>query len=119
MFNTIILHRPLPYEAPGSVMLNDLSPTNKEREVYEAIEANHEYEILDKYNQPYEDVKIPPPKPKPETEAVQLQPLPSTGDYEFTQCPAYVPVATTSIHGNTNKPPSTECTTAQDDHKDR
>ena len=44
-----------------------------------------------------------PDKPKPEVEVVQMQPLPSTGDYEFTHCPAYVPVATTSIHGNTNE----------------
>ena len=100
-------------------MLSDLSPTDKERQVYETIEADHEYEILDKYNQPqYDDVKIPPPKPE---EPVQLQPLSSTGDYKLTQCPAYVPVATTSIHGNTNKPdaPTLELTTAEDDHKDK
>ena len=118
MFNAILLHRPLPYEAPGSVILSDLSPTNKEREVYETIEADHEYEILDKYNQAtYEDVKLPPPaKPQPvEAESVQLQPMASIVDYDFTQCPAYVPVATTSIHGNTNKPPSTQPTAAQDD----
>ena len=84
-------------------MLSDLSPTNKEREVYETIETtDHEYEILDNYNQ--DNMKISSlDKPKPEVEAVQMQPLPSTGDYEFTQCPAYVPVATTSIHGNTNE----------------
>ena len=55
-------------------------------------------------------------EPKTEAEAVQLQP---TGDYEFTQCPAYIPVATTSIHGNTDKPPSTQPTTAQDDQEDK
>ena len=86
-------------------MLSDLYPANKERDVYETVEADHEYEILDKYNQPqYDDIKIPPPKPKPETEAVQPQPLPSTGDYEFTQCPAYIPVATTNVVSNTNNP---------------
>ena len=71
-------------------MLSDLSPTTKERDVYETIEADHEYEILDRYSQPqYDDVKVPPPaEPKPE---VQLQP---SGDYEFTQCPAYIPMAT-------------------------
>ena len=111
----------MPYEQPG-VMLSDLSPTNKERELYETIEADHEYEILDKYNQAYEDVKVPPPKPKPEAEAVQ--PLSSTGDYEFTQCPAYISVATTSIHGNTNKPmdtPSVQPTivAVQDDQNDK
>ena len=85
-FIILILYRPLPYEAPGSVMLSDLSPANKERDVYETIEADHEYEILDKYNQPqYDDVKVPPLKPEP----VQPQPLSApAGDYEFTQCPA-------------------------------
>ena len=69
-----------------------------------------------------EDVKVPPPKPKPEAEAVQ--PLSSTGDYEFTQHPAYISVATTSIHGNTNKPmdtPSVQPTSTaavQDDQND-
>ena len=101
-------------------MLSDLSTTNKEREVYEIIEADHEYEILDKYNQTYEDVTVPPPaKPKLEVEAVQ--PLSSTGDYEFTECPAYIPVTTTCIHGNTQstKPMDTPSTTAavQDDQK--
>ena len=69
-------------------MLSDLSPTNKEREVYETIKAVHEYKILDKYNQPqYDDIKVPTPKPEP----VQPQPLSApAGDYEFTQCPAYV-----------------------------
>ena len=118
----LIICRPLPYEVPGSVMLSDLSPTDKEREreVYETIEADHEYEILDKYNQPqYDDVKVLPPKPEP----AQPQPLSvPAGDYEFTQCPAYVPVATTSNHGNTHRsvdPPSAQPTTAQDDQKNK
>ena len=82
-------------------MLSDLSPTtNKEREsdVYETIEADHEYEILDNYNQPqYDDVKVPPlAEPKPE---VQLQP---SGDYQFTQCPAYVSMATMTTTATTS-----------------
>ena len=99
-------------------MLSDLSTTNKEREVYETIEADHEYEILDKYSQAYEEVQAPPPKPEL---PVQPQPPSSAGDYELTQCPAYVPMTTTSIHGNTNKPDtptSTEPITTQDDQKD-
>ena len=103
---TVISCSSLPYEVPGGVMLSELSsPANKERDidVYVTVEADHEYEILDKYNQPH--VKAPPPKPKPETKtAVQLQPLPSTGDYEFTQCPAYVSVTTTNVIGNASKP---------------
>ena len=100
-------------------MLSNLPPINKEREVDETIEtANHEYEILDKYGQAtYEDI-IPTVKPQPEAETVQLKPLASTGDYEFTHCPAYVTVTTTSIHDDTNEPaytPTTQPTTAQDD----
>ena len=68
-------------------MLSDLSPTDKEREVYETIEAD------------------PPLKPEG---PVQPQPLLApAGDYKFTKCPAYVLMATTSIHGNTNKPADT------------
>ena len=93
-------------------MLSDLSPTNKERDIYETTEADHEYEILENYNQLHEDIKVPPPKPKLEAEALQLQALSSTGDYEFTQCPAYVPV--TSIYGN-DKQETSEPSPAQDD----
>ena len=96
--------------------MSDLPPTDKEIEVYEAIEADHEYETLDKYDQTYENVKTPSPK----VEIVKLQQsLASAGDNEFTQCPAYVPIATTSIHGNTNKPmdtPSVHPTPAQDNY---
>ena len=102
-------------------MLSDLSPTAKERDIYETIEADHEYEILDKYNQPqYDDVKVPgPPKPEPEAEQPRKasQSAPAS-DYEFTQCPAYIPVSNTSIHGNTIKlmdTPSAQPNAAQDD----
>lgn len=93
----------MPYESPGNTVLSNQTPTDKEKEVYETVETDqdHEYEILDKFNQPraqHRDSKDPPLKP---AESVQLQPLSSTGDYEFSQCPAYVSVATTSIHGNT------------------
>ena len=95
-------------------MLHNLSLA---REVCDTTEADHEYEILDQYNQAYEDVKIPPLKYEPAN--VQLQkPLSSTGDYDYTQCPAYVSVATAGIHGNqdalttVNNPATTE----QHDH---
>ena len=101
----------MPYEQPG-VILSNLSPTNKESEVYETAEAEHEYEILDSQPQ-HDNVKVSL-GPKTE-EPAQSQPLSSAGDYEFTQCPAYVPMATTSIHDNTNKPAEislTQLTTA-------
>ena len=92
-------------------MLNNLPPINKEREVDETIEtANHEYEVLDKYGQAtYEDI-TPTVKPQPEAETVLLKPLASTGDYEFTHCPAYITVTTANIHGNTNEPADTPTT---------
>ena len=95
----IVLYRPLPdgRETLGS-MISILSPTNQETEFYETIATGHEYEILDKYhgNQVYEI--SPMAEPKPET--IQLQP---TGDYKFTQCPAYIlslwqpPVSTANL----------------------
>ena len=54
-----------------------------------SAEDDHEYELLEKYSQPNRDEaklsQAPPTKPK------QLKTA-STGDYEFTQCPAYGPV---------------------------
>ena len=41
-YSNNIICRPLPYEEPGGVMLSDLSSTNKEKGVYETIEADHE-----------------------------------------------------------------------------
>ena len=70
--------------------------SNLSMEVYETIEADHEYEVLDKYNQ---EVLAPPPKPEP----VQLQPL-------------------SSAPTNTNKPDtptSTQQIIAQDDLNDK
>lgn len=98
--------------------MNDLS-TNEEKEVDNTLEADHEYEILDKCDQAYDEVKVPPPK----SESVQLQafPLAASDDYKFTQCPAYVSTATTNVHpGNTNRleydvPSVPSTTAAQDD----
>ena len=102
--------RARPYEEPGMVVLSNLSTT---RDVYETIKADHEYEVLGKFNPTYAEIE---PQPSVKPESVQLQPLSSAGGFEFTQCPAYDPVATTSIHGNTNKSldtPSIEPTTHQ------
>ena len=70
-------------------MLSDISHTNKEKQACESIEADHEYELLDKYyTEAYEDIKVPQtPLPKQE-----LQQSSSPGDYELTQCPTYVSV---------------------------
>ena len=98
--------------------MNDLS-ANEERKVDNTLEADHEYETLDKYDQAYNDVKVPSPK----SESVQLQafPLAASDDYEFTQCPAYISTTTTNVHlGNTNRseydvPSIPSTTAAQDD----
>ena len=84
------------YDQPG-VMLSDLSQVSKETEAYESVKVDHEYEILDKYSQPYDEVQIPE-APPPQQEQQETS-SPAAGDYELTQCPAYVPVATNDIHG--------------------
>ena len=77
------------YLEPGAI-LSDVTHTIKEREA--GTEGDHEYELLDKYTQPYEDIEIPKTAPPKSGE----QKSSSAGDYEFTHCPAYVPVT----HGN-------------------
>ena len=91
-------------------MLRDISRTSKERHAHEIVEADHEYEVLDKYNQAYEDIRVPQ-APPPKQEQQQSS---SAGDrdYELTQCPAYVPV----IHGSQETEtslmqPTTVCST--------
>lgn len=84
-----VICRPMPYEQPG-VLLSDL---NKSAYVIETIKADHEYEKLDKYNRAYKEIKVAPNPPK----LPDQQRLPPSsvghGDYNFTQCPAYVAVA--------------------------
>lgn len=94
-------------------MLSNLSHANNESEAYESpTEADHEYEVLDKYNQTYEEViQAPPTKPEP----IQLQPSSSADDYDFTQCPAYIPVTTNSTYVNINTPSLYPITTIEDD----
>ena len=83
-------------------MLSDMVSTSKEREFYE---IDHDYEMLDKYNQHYEDIQAPPPKLE--------------DDYKSTPCPAYVSVATTSIHSDDELETSfIGSTMMQDDQKD-
>ena len=79
------------------MMLRNLSTA---RGVCDTTESDHQYEILDMFStsEAYEYIN---PPPKSETANVQLQkPLSSTGDYDYTLCPAYISVATTSIHDN-------------------
>ena len=99
--------RPLPYEQPG-VILSDISHTSKERPAHESVEADHEYEVLDKYNQAYEDIQVsqaPPP-------IQEQQQSSSAGDNELTQCPAYVPVTHGSQQTETSlMQPTTVCST--------
>ena len=70
----------MPYEQPG-VMLRTVSKAN------ESVEVDHEYEVLDKYNQAYDDIQVPQAL---STKQEQRQ-LSLAGDYELTQCPTYVP----------------------------
>lgn len=69
--------------------------TSQEREIDETIEADHdqEYNIMDKCGEANKDIKVLDP-----TNVQLQQPLRSTGDYDYTWCPAYVPIATASIN---------------------
>ena len=70
------------------MVLNNASQAKEQ----EGTEGDHEYELLDKYSQPYDSVQIPETTP---TKSEQ-QKTSSAGDYEFTHCLAYVPIT----HGN-------------------
>ena len=81
----------MPHEQPG-VILSDITHTSKERHADDSVDVNNEYEVLDKYSQAYEEIQVsqaPPPKQEQQQSS-------SAGDYELTQCTAYVPVT----HGN-------------------
>ena len=69
------------YEEP-LVLMSSLPQRDQH---YEVIDVDHEYEGLDKYNKSYE-FSASPQVPS----SVQHRQTPS-GDYEFTQCPAYMP----------------------------
>ena len=73
------------YGFPEGQSITEIQP-------YGSVEVNHEYEMLDKYHQSSDEVKLHqaralPPKP------TEQQPTLSTGDYDITHCPAYETVA--------------------------
>ena len=74
--------------------LRNLSLTAaKESELYDNIEGDPEYETPDKYRPAYDDVIIPQ---RAQPSLLNPEPPSSGGQYELTQCPAYVPI----VHGN-------------------
>ena len=72
-------------------MLRDTFLSSKARqfESNENVEVDHEYEVLHRYSQVYEEVQVPQALP-PNWQKEQ-QPS-STADCVFTQCPAYISV---------------------------
>ena len=76
---------PLASDLPG-VMLSDII-MNKEKGVEN---VDHEYEVLDQYSQPLSQAD----QVTKDTNEQTKQQL--SGEYELTECPAYVPIA----HGN-------------------
>ena len=58
-------------------------------ETHGIVEDVHEYELLDKYCQAYEEVNVPKSLPLVKREQQQAS---STVDYDYTKCPAYVPI---------------------------
>ena len=95
MIQCDILHtcRPLQYEEPVRVTLRDLPTANKGEEFQEAIEADHDYEVVDNnYTQAVnegeaERAEVQVLLPKLEPVQLQLQLMSSAGDYD---CPAAV-----------------------------
>ena len=83
------------YDQSGDAIFSALHPVHATQyNMGGAQELDHEYELIDKYSQPYEfrTREATPPK-------LEQQKPSSTGEYDFTnftQCPAYIPVT----HGN-------------------
>ena len=75
--------------------------------------------MLDKYNQAYDDIQVPQAPPQKQ----EQQQSSSAGDYELTQCPAYVPVTHGNQHTETSlmQPPtlSSKGTAADNDQNDK
>ena len=67
------------------MLLSDINRAAYNRNEIKSVEADHEYEMLDKYNQAYKEIKVASD--------------PSLAPEDFTQCPAYVPIA----HGMRNQ----------------
>ena len=89
----------MPYGRPG-IMLSDLSHTRREKET---DDTNHEYELLEQYSQAvYADVKLLDNSPTVKDQRSSQ----SCGDFEFIQCPAYIPVATTGIQSSERSSPN-------------
>ena len=65
-----------------AIQLNYLNPSPP------YTEEQHDYEDLEKYS----EIRDIPPKIPPGPAAQSSLPAASGGDYEFTTCPAYVPV---------------------------
>lgn len=88
-------------------MLNDITHASQENAVCKDVEVYHEYEIppSDKYSQHYEDIHIGNRNVLAQLPKLENQ----SGDYEFTQCPAYVSIGNLKPaapeHGN--RQPST------------
>ena len=59
---------------------HDLNTKEDEHKTGKAVHTDHDYEMLESYNQMYDEV--------------QCANIQSSGNYNFSQCPAYVPVAT-------------------------
>ena len=62
--------------------------TQKDSQSCDVINTENEYESLDKYNGEYEEIQFPS---KQITGSVQ-QKRSQTGNYNVTQCPAYLPI---------------------------
>ena len=70
-------------------MKSNLSQTQDKSQMYQAVEAEHEYEVLDKYSQEYAEVKIRDPSNKlkkglDEAEDIELNTFPEAYAHPVT-----------------------------------
>ena len=89
---SLIICRQVPYKEPQA-LLSDLSRPRVANEIIKNTGSEADYEMLDNYNPDYEDIKVVEPLSLPDRRGL---PPSSVGDYNITQCPAYIPIA----HGN-------------------
>lgn len=79
------------------MLLSDISKVENESKNTDSEPGYAGYEMLDKYDRAYEEIKVvQPPKLPDRQELPSPRPPSSASDYVITQCPAYIPAA----HGN-------------------
>lgn len=90
-----IFHDDRAYYKQSQVTTCDLS--KRDELIYDAVDTDHEYEGLDNYSKTDGEIKM---APSTGLDSIQQTKQLVTEAYEYTDCPAYIPV-TTQVGGNT------------------